>query len=100
MSKSFRKTPLWTLGNDAWSKASAARTVRRRLRQRQELAQGSLYKRMTDAYDICDFKRVVTWQEYWNRVKRDWHQRGRLHGEEMPDRKSAWLEWRKRFTRK
>ncbi len=45
MSKSFRKTPLWTLGNDARNKASAARTVRRRLRQRQELAQGSLYKR-------------------------------------------------------
>ena len=100
MSRSYRKTPLWTLGNDGWCKANASRTVRRRLRRRQELAQGNLYKRMTDVCDICDFKRVVPWNEYWRKLQWNWEHLGRMNGEQRPDRKLARQEWQKRFRRK
>ena len=62
MSRSYKRNPYVTdNGNSKYGKRLANRTVRRRLRQADEDTTGRIqHKKMTESYNICDYKWRMT----------------------------------------
>lgn len=97
MSRSKKKTP-WA-GDDKGreAKRTANKTVRARLREEDEaLPQGGAFKKYYESWEICDYGRVSTWEEYKKfRINFVFGGREDLFNEAR-ERKS----WEKNFVRK
>jgi len=55
MSRSYRK-PYWTDGYGGKWRRIAKRKAEKRVRQSSEAVSGMYYKRISNSWDICDFK--------------------------------------------
>ena len=65
MSRSYKKKP-WFKDIRPKSKQKANRKVRRLLKKDLDLTiQNNLYKRLSQTWDICDYKFFLTWKEFF-----------------------------------
>jgi len=71
MSRSFKKVAGWTCGYKG-DRKSSKRFANKAVRNTEELVNGMMYKKVSESYDICDFKFL----EFWDSVaKYDWRAR-------------------------
>ena len=100
MSRSYRKNPVVTDNNDSHqSKKLASRSLRRKLKNSDELLKGSSYKKHYESWDICDYKFRKTREEaiegYYSSCNRY-----KYFKEEFPTLEDYLKWWYKTYLRK
>lgn len=102
MSRSYKKNPYVTEGGDKKSRKRVAnRTVRRRLKTDEDMPARLQHKKMTESWDICDYKWRMTREDaiewYHYQMK---HQASPYFKKHYPTLE-AWLKyWDKCYRRK
>ena len=100
MSRSYKHTPRAGDKKDKFFKRYANRKVRR-LPIDEHPSKGKIYKKVYHSYSICDYQTVgISFENYWERLVKSWHSRGRRCGDPFPNREEAYKDYCRWFLRK
>ena len=100
MSRSYKRTPRAGDPKDKFFKKYAKRKVRR-LPLNEHPLKGKTYKKVLHDYSICDYETVgISFEQYWERLVKSWHEWKHYCGDPYPDRQKAYEEYCRWFIRK
>ena len=104
MSRSYKKTPWCGDNKGSQKKRQAWKVVRQWLKDNPDVAlKGGQYKKLYEAWDICDYGWVTTWEEYWESCQR-WPQeainRGWGYYKDDLDEEKEYRHWYKHYKGK
>lgn len=104
MSRSYKKTPCVGDRKGKIKKRIANHTVRAKLKQDLDFTiHQSNFKKMYEQWNICDFKSILSWEEYWEEEWRVYHYLSAMHPDQeisKPDKRMCYRKWRKAFYNK
>ena len=107
MSRSYKKNPYVTdhSANTKSMKRIANRTVRRRLKNNEDMPARLQHKKMTESWEICDYKWRMTREEaiQWYNEQLEWqkHKGSLTYFLKLYPTLEAWLKyWEKCYVRK
>lgn len=102
MSRSYKKNPYVTdNGSTKQNKRIANRTVRRRLKQDEDMPVRLPHKKMTESYDICDFRWRMTREDAIHWYENEMEHKASAYFKKHYPTLEAWLKyWEKCYIRK
>lgn len=89
MSRSYKKHP-WVTDHHVKTTKEKKKFANKKVRRREDLPNGSAYKKVSESWDICDWKGYWTWKD----AKKDWEENETYwtaHG--FPNLKSYYRYW-------
>jgi len=100
MSRSYKKTPCASNGNDKFFKRKFNKRLRQKLKNSEEEIQNGEFKKHNNSWDINEYKYRYTWEDYWNFTFACWVLYDRDRGIPFPDEKKEKAKWRKWYKGK
>ena len=100
ISRSYKRTPRCGDKKDKYLKNYANRRLRRYPIDKPPL-NNCTYKKYNCSWDICDYETVATsFEEYWERLIRNWYNWGQYYGLSFPDRQKAKKDYYRFYRQK
>ena len=97
MSRSYKKVPVAALPKDKFFK----NYFNRRVRRNDETLNNSSYKKLSQSYDICDYRGdSMSFTDFWEREVRHWYEWEQELGKPFPNKKVAYRQWLKIYKTK
>lgn len=101
MSRSYKKTP-WSgdrKGKD--KKRIANHRVRNWLKQHpEESLCGREYRKLYESWDICDYGRIMTWEQFWDSCVKNWYNWQCKFSYPFPEKEEEYRRWIRHFRAK
>ncbi len=89
MSRSYKKHP-WVTDHHVKTTKEKKKFANKKVRRHEDLPNGSAYKKVSESWDICDYKWYWTWEE----AKKDWEENKNYYlKHHFPNLKSYYRYW-------
>lgn len=89
MSRSYKKHP-WITDHHARTTKEKKKFANKKVRHYKNLPNGSAYKKVSESWDICDYK----WYWSWEDAKKDWEENKNYYlKHHYPNLKAFYRHW-------
>ena len=99
MSRSYKKYPVVKDRSPSMKKL-ARRRFRRAINKEDFLYKGSSYKKTFESWEISDYSWTISFEEFREKVLKDWKEYGKPHGIKRPTEKEIYKSWYTIYKRK